>query len=377
MKKILICGNYGATNIGDEAILAGILRIIRQSYPKNSSKAPEITVLSANPQNTTALHNVKSLPLLPAGPRSFFRGLFNGGIIRTLDAIRTCDGFILGGGGLFNDEKPLSIIIWGLQAKFALLFRKPLMCIGQSVGPLNNFFSRFLVRAIYSRCRAVSVRDSASQKLLHELNLPIPQTAADPAFMLHIPEPVSAEREKYIVLSLRNWHKNMPADMHNSFARFIEDVYLTFGLKTVLVPFSSYPENDTVLLDNIFAQLKNKDAAEVFEFSNDFAKVLELMQKAKAVVGMRLHSLIFATLTQTPFLALSYSRKVSSFANESGMEDYSLALNDLSEKSLMEKFTRLMADYDRVKGKIIEKNIFNRASAVTNVYEMKVFIDSL
>jgi polysaccharide pyruvyl transferase WcaK-like protein len=33
MKKVLICGNYGATNIGDEAILDGIILLVRLADP--------------------------------------------------------------------------------------------------------------------------------------------------------------------------------------------------------------------------------------------------------------------------------------------------------------------------------------------------------
>jgi polysaccharide pyruvyl transferase CsaB len=377
MRKIIICGNYGATNLGDEAILAGILELFRRLDPERLTNVAKIIILSTNPNNTTALHGVESLPLVPAGLRSLIRALFKGSIIKTLNAIRNCDGFILGGGGLFNDEKPLSILIWGLQAHVALLFRKPLMCLGQSVGPLNNFFSRQIVKSIYARCRVVTVRDINSQKLLRSLNLPVPKVVADPAFLLHMSEPASAKREQIVVLSVRSWHKNMPSKADKIFAQFIETNYSKYGLRTVIVPFSLYPENDSILLDKIFAQIKDKAAAEVFEFSNDFTKVLALIKKATVVVGMRLHSLIFATLTATPFLALSYSDKVSSYARELEMDDYALPLTALSEKTLSEKFNLLMSNYERVKGHIIEKNLLNRASAAKNIDEIKLFIDSL
>jgi polysaccharide pyruvyl transferase CsaB len=377
MKKIVICGNYGATNIGDEAILAGILKSIHEIFPAERENPIAITVLSANPENTTALHGVKSVPLLPAGPRSFLKGLFSGTIFKTIDAIRTCDGFILGGGGLFNEEKPMSIIIWGLQAKFALLFGKPLFCAGQSVNELNNFFSRWMVRSLFSRCRAVSVRDKSSQKVLHGLGLPGPEVYADPAFVIHNAEPSGAERENILVLSLRQWHKGFPQDLVRSFTALISHAYDKYGLKTILVPFSSHPENDTSLLESIHANLEDKNSAEVFEFSNDFPKVIELFSKARFVAGMRLHSLIFAALTGTPFLAIPYSRKVDDLVTTLEMERYSLPLRDVSEKSLIEKFDTLAGEHDSAADIVMENNLICRDSARRHGNLLKLFIDSV
>jgi len=377
MKKIVICGNYGATNIGDESILAGILTLIKETYPDGGANMPDITVLSANPETTTALHNVKSLPLLPAGPRSFFKGLFSGSIFKTLDAIRKCDGFILGGGGLFNDDKPFSIIIWGLQAKFALLFKKPLFCLGQSVGPLKYFFSRFIVKSVYSRARVISLRDHKSQGLLHKMGCPLATVLTDPAFALHTDFPGITEREKFVVLTVSPSHRDKSPILYQNLAHAIDRIFAKFGYKTVLMPFSSYPENDTAVLTEILSRVKNQSAVELFEYSPDFHKALELISRAKAVIGMRLHSLIFATLTRTPFLTLAYSDKVASFATETGMDEYLLNLSDISADHVANKFAQLMDNYDRITLNLTEKNAILRAEARKHEDLLRLFVDSL
>ena len=74
MKHYIVCGNYGAGNIGDEAILAGILKDIEEIAPGSN-----VTIMSGNMQETKELHkNTHSLQLdsvmfIPAGPRSFIR----------------------------------------------------------------------------------------------------------------------------------------------------------------------------------------------------------------------------------------------------------------------------------------------------------------
>jgi len=64
--KIVIAGNYGANNLGDEMILEGLLKLLNDVVPD-----AKITVLSSEPKDTKKRHKVKSLNLFPAGFRSY------------------------------------------------------------------------------------------------------------------------------------------------------------------------------------------------------------------------------------------------------------------------------------------------------------------
>ena len=74
-KKALIYGGYGTGNIGDEAILSGLLKTI--SYD-------EIIVFSSNPHETAALHKVRAEKT-------------------NIKPFLLCDDLIIGGGELFQD----------------------------------------------------------------------------------------------------------------------------------------------------------------------------------------------------------------------------------------------------------------------------------
>jgi polysaccharide pyruvyl transferase CsaB len=368
--KLVVCGNYGATNIGDEAILDGILALIERVDPQ-----ADITVLSSDPVGTTALHNVKSANLLPAGARSFINGLFRGRMVKTFKVIKECDGFILGGGGLLTDEKMMAMVIWPLQAAFAAILKKPLFCLGQSVGPLRTFFGRKLARSVYKRALLATVRDGNSQQVLHKLGLGKPPVLTDPAFVIHGGEPSVAGRENLVVLSFRNWPKGWPISLYNLFAHFIDWIWQEYGFKSVLVPFSTAPENDLNVLSNIFVHIKHKTATEIFEYTSDYRKVMELISRAKAVVGMRLHSMIFATLTRTPFLALSYSDKVKSMAHELQMGDYTYDWGAIGLDDLKTGFRRLMDNYDKVNLRLGEQNLLMRAKAHGHEQILRTFFD--
>jgi len=89
--RIGISGSYGGMNLGDEAILEGILGELRASIPA------EVTVFSKNPADTLARHKVEHA----INARSLTRK-------EVTPAIRELDLLILGGGGiLFDGEEDL------------------------------------------------------------------------------------------------------------------------------------------------------------------------------------------------------------------------------------------------------------------------------
>jgi polysaccharide pyruvyl transferase WcaK-like protein len=81
--RIGISGSYGGMNLGDEAILEGILSRIRATVPA------EITVFSRNPSDTLARHGVERA----ISVRSLTRR-------EVTPEVQRLDLLILGGGGL-------------------------------------------------------------------------------------------------------------------------------------------------------------------------------------------------------------------------------------------------------------------------------------
>ncbi len=366
--KILICGNYGAVNIGDEAILEGILMLLRNVAPH-----AEITVMSADPEHTTFHHKVESVAHFPAGPRSLWKGLRNKTLGKTWQKMRETDLFILGGGGLFNDDRMLAIVIWSLQAHVALFLGKPLICLGQSIGPLKTFFGRHMTKSVYSRARLATVRDSRSAQILQELNLPAPFVLADPAFCLHTQE-TSRNSEKYVVLSFRPSKRVKPEVLSQHCARFIDWLWQKYGLKSILIPFQITWDNDSLMLNRISEQVSHQEAVEVMSFSDDYKKVMDIIGNAYAVVGMRLHSLIFSVLSEKPFLALSYSNKVEQFIQDIEMEEFLLPVENVTFALLCERFQHLVNHYEKTNTTLTEHCFLLRKKAHDHEEVVKHFL---
>src|SRR5690606_13383256 len=84
--RIGISGSYGGMNLGDEAILEGILGELRASIDA------DITVFSKNPKDTLARHDVER----SVSPATMTRR-------ERIPEIEQLDLFVLGGGGILYD----------------------------------------------------------------------------------------------------------------------------------------------------------------------------------------------------------------------------------------------------------------------------------
>lgn len=84
--RVGISGSYGGVNLGDEAILAGMIAKLRASL------AVELTVFSRNPDDTLERHRVERSVAIRRLTRREAR-----------EEVRRLDLLILGGGGILYD----------------------------------------------------------------------------------------------------------------------------------------------------------------------------------------------------------------------------------------------------------------------------------
>ena len=138
----LLVGNYGAGNLGDEAL--------REYFLK---RFPDVdwSVVSANPKKG-------EFARFPLGIRSFFKPWW-----RTISELRKSDGVVFGGGSLFTDiESRKACILWWWHAFIAWIFRKPVYLAFQGIGPFRTCMGDKLSRWVIDKADYISVRDEKS-----------------------------------------------------------------------------------------------------------------------------------------------------------------------------------------------------------------------
>lgn len=276
--RVALSGYYGFGNLGDEALLAGLLRQLR-------AMGAEPLVLSGDPAATSKLHDVEAVHR--------YRGLPG--------ALRRADAVISGGGGLLQDGtsgRSLDYYL-GVLRLAALLGRKRLV-YGQSLGPLSESGRRKVARTL--RNVPLAVRDQPSLRLLSELGLSA-ELVADPALLL----PVAQSGGPDVLLVPRAPYREFTAALLAA-----GEEALSVG-KTVAV-LALQPDEDAVEAGFLLAGLP---AAQPLAAA-DHLEAASLVASASLVISVRLHALIFAAAAGRPHIGLVYDPKVQGFLEQSG-----------------------------------------------------------
>ena len=332
--KFGIIGNYGATNVGDNAILKSILK----NHPHH-----KWVVFSANPDEVKKKFQSESVHLFPLGFRSFFKHGFK----KSWKAMRSVDAFVFGGGGLMQDDYLYACFLWAWQIFWVKFFNKPYFIYATGVGPLQTRWGRFLTRWIYKEAVAITVRDQTSFNTLKRLNLSTQniEITADPAFLFPLPKIDSTDgREPHTYLiSVRPW-LNYDRTTIDVFTRFLSQLKQNKKAKIIFVALQRIKEKDQSVIDPIIERV----GGELF-IPEDFKELMVRFQKSEFAIGMRYHFLLAAMMTKTPSIAIGYAHKVDSLFKNSNLEPYLLPLSELSAVNLSQKMIRLSVDYNNVK----------------------------
>ena len=327
---IVLSGYYGFDNAGDEALLSAICSSIRRIEP-----GAEFVVLSGCPQKTKNLHQ------LPAVNRM--------SPMQVLKVLRTADLLISGGGSLFQDiTGPRSLPYYISIVALAKILGKPVIFYAQGVGPIQRRFSKFLMRWWGNKVELITLRDNSSRELLQELGVVRPPTyvTADPVFTLD-PSGEHYERTeallqqyhlkpgKLLGISVRPWPalENMRTDL----AHFL-DALAKEGYQVVFIPMNySQDQPESHLIASMM-----QEQAIVLEENLSSLEMIALMTNFKMIIGMRLHSLIFAATRGIPFAGISYDPKIDAFLESFGLQP----LNG-SYKKMYEQVSLLLQDENR------------------------------
>ncbi|MCK4308382.1 MAG: polysaccharide pyruvyl transferase CsaB [Candidatus Atribacteria bacterium] len=349
--KIMISGYYGFNNAGDEAILTSMVRAFKEKIPQI-----KIAVLSQDPLQTSQAYQVKAINRLH--------------LISILNCLRDTNLFISGGGGLLQDStgKGWSILYYLGLILVAKILRVPVIVYAQGIGPINKQINKKLMKWILNKVDLITVRDNSSKELLENLGVVKPSiyVNSDPSFLLrrksnidildkhpHIEELIYSNSHSVVGISVREYKENRE-DLKEIFAKVADYLIENYKAKIIFLPFKF--DEDVCISEEILSLMKNKSQANVLKIRLEPEELLSLLSRLSLMVGVRLHSIIFSTMADIPFIALNYDRKVKNFVESLGLSELLLELDDTSLKNFKEKVKYIKENNDRIK-KILSKKV--------------------
>ncbi|MCK5682511.1 polysaccharide pyruvyl transferase family protein, partial [bacterium] len=335
MSSVIVSGFYGKGNLGDEAILSGLKKIF-------SDTSNNLKPLTFDVEYTRDLHGLE--------------GINRNTLADVIDGIKNSSMIISGGGGLFQDWSLLTPLYYGSVFFLGSLFQKRIFAIGQSIGPLKRKISEIVTIASLKKAEAIFVRDIFSKEFLDpRIKKPV-YLSGDLVFQLESDYSSKKSPEKrltsccpvHIGINLRNWKftsKDFTGILCSALNRISEESESTY--KIIHCPFRGNDEGEITqrITDAI-------PSAETF-ITRDHRDMIGKIADFDLFITMRLHGIIFALLSATPFLALCYDDKMLNFLNTFGLGEFAIKIEDLTIEHFKKKYLLITNNYNRIRDRLV------------------------
>ena len=360
--RIYIGGNiYGAGNIGDDAVLQGILRILQ-------FVAPQAVI-------TVGTYRGQRLEYLP----SSLQYVDSSDIRQITAAIRQSDCFISGGGTMIGDELGLSFPL-EYNAKLismAKLCGKRVSMLGIGANQLRKNEGMSIAKTIVGLCDLITVRDEESLHVCLELGAETGSTAttADPAFLLSAKR---TTRTKDLKERLRArgpiFGINVVNEAWTDLSTYKKGIAVAceyFFSKHGYLPVFFCNE---VRPGNFFDFDANSQTAALLRCDHELLEpiyyspeeMIDILSNFEFVIGMRMHSLIFSAITGTPFIAISRVDKVDNFMKLLGLRN-SGSVDVCEGRQIIFDIERLLEGREAFQNQMAERITLLRQDALKNI----------
>jgi polysaccharide pyruvyl transferase CsaB len=374
LKPIMISGYYGFGNCGDEAILMVMVQKFSKYIPKD-----KIIVLSHKPEKTKSLYHVNSIYRL---------NLFS-----IIYRLRQSGAFISGGGGLLQDVsgKGFSVLYYLGLIFLARLCNVPIIIYGQGIGPIKNAINKKLVYLAFKNVNMIIVRDSQSKDFLEKIGILNKKIIvnADTTFLLKKKEIPDEVNQKYGLKNMSNRKTKNPRigvvirncpDIAKDYDKKItelakiSDYLIERYLATLFfIPFQL--DTDVPIIKDVVKNMKFTQVKIIREeLSPDV--ILSLISELSILIGMRLHSIIFATITDTPFIAIDYDPKVKKFMYSINLPELLININQLTVKNIDNKLKYIDVHREMIQSNLETKRKQFKLEAFSNVQLFYNFIEN-
>ena len=319
---VIICGAYGHGNAGDDAILKSILQSVRKL-----DELMPVTILAKNTQSIKKRYQVNSI--------------YTFNIPKMFSAMRKSVLYINGGGTLIqNATSHRSLWYYLFTLRLAKFLGNKVDMYGCGIGPVMGQRNIRLVKKVLERSvDTITLREEDSMAELQQFGVKKPEIllSSDPALVLApAPEEDAAAylqnhgldpNGKYLCLMLRTWYGF--SDKTAAIAACADHAYQAYGLTPVFLSLNIF--HDTEAARQVTAHMKAP--YHILDDSAEPELLIAALSHMSVVVSMRLHGLIFSSLSGVPLVGVSYDPKIGSFLHYLGA-GRCIGLKDVTAENL-------------------------------------------
>ncbi|MFW6069925.1 MAG: polysaccharide pyruvyl transferase family protein [bacterium] len=294
-----------------------------------------------------------SLRLMPRRLRPLLRAYFEADLV-----VSSAGNFLYSSGRL---GLPFIIAIYTMA--YALLARKRLYNMPQTVGPLRRGWEKWLVRRIVSRMPLFLVRDDVSRRQLDEIGAWHDGCRLVPDLAFALPRDSRARGQRLLQrsgvrggqrpalgITLINWgaqnrHFTGQEAYESAVAAAARTFVNAYGGRCVLfaqVRGPSEAEDDRIPARRVRDRLA--DLGEAVVMVEEEATAAELKAAYGCMdlfMGTRLHSNIFALTEHVPAITIQYQPKTRGVLRMLGLEEWVIEIEEVDEERLRALLDRL------------------------------------
>lgn len=360
-------GTFREKNAGDDAIFSPMIADLKEAIPDARfiipTRCPHFLLdrygdkYDIEPISVTLKDVTIKLPLF------IFKGLKS---VYKSDVVMITQSMLFDY-KLFN---PKHNSLFGIFALFlyAKLLGKTIGYYNATIGPLNTWAGRAILRFMSNRTDFIILRDNWSAEVLKQLNVtkPLIYVTADEAFnatpvskeeaiQIMTREGINPERKLVGVnvnFYIGTWVKSDINEekfieiISESVNRIIEelDVDIVFVITDYF---------DIDLTNRIRNRVKHqRNVTMVDNKKYDHPELMGILGQLDMFIGMRLHSIVMAATMNTPIIGIVYVDKVRSFMKMLKQEDKVIEFKDLDVENLVSKAKELWLQKEKVKKEV-------------------------
>jgi polysaccharide pyruvyl transferase CsaB len=349
--RVLIWGYYGYYNLGDEAMLSGMIHYLTTWCPDI-----QITVYTLRPGDTRRRHGVSTLSSIPPKRKlGFLRHR-----LKIYQTLWQSDVFILGGGDLLRDSTKTSVAkIWLKPLQSAIFLRRKTLIWGVSVGEIWRSETRQYIKKVLDKAGMIVVRDQRSRHILKDLEVEKAANlasdlalAATSQYRANENSPLKSSSKPAIGISFRDIARRISfiqevdaQAFQKTMAKIVDGLIEEFEAEVHVVPFQSYPKSyraekkpspdDYVSSLAMLNHSQYANDVHIYDYLPNLGDLLNVFESMDLVIGTRLHSLILAAAIGVPIIGIAYDPKVNSFMQEVNQDRFCFSIEKLSSRNLL------------------------------------------